>query len=221
MCCLGWSQLFFQGGSYTPGVTWYTTMSGKRSPIRVPLSAWEAQSHPTLRGPRYCSPPGSSVHEMGCHFLLLGVFPTQGSHPSLLRLLHWQADSLSLSSHLGRLSEKQPNFNKNSHWIGLNPAKCRIQVLWREECPDWQVPECLSQSPRPEDRMDAWLFMTNHRAPLDLVTRQISPGPQAATRARKGIKACEPAGELFSYSTFFWLSCCCCWTIFTVGRGGP
>ena len=127
MCCLGWSQLFFQGGSYTPGVTWYTTMSGKRSPIRVPLSAWEAQSHPTLRGPRDCSPPGSSVHEMGCHFLLLGVFPTQGSHPSLLRPLHWQADSLSLSSHLGRLSEKQPDFNKNSHWIGLNPAKCRIK----------------------------------------------------------------------------------------------
>ena len=28
---------------------------------------------------------------MGCHFLLKGVFPTQGSNPGLL---HWQADSL-------------------------------------------------------------------------------------------------------------------------------
>ena len=28
---------------------------------------------------------------MGCHFLLQGVFPTQGSN---LSLLHWQADSL-------------------------------------------------------------------------------------------------------------------------------
>ena len=33
---------------------------------------------------------------VGSHFLLQGIFPTQGSHPSLLRLLHWQADSLPL-----------------------------------------------------------------------------------------------------------------------------
>ena len=37
---------------------------------------------------------------MGCHFLLQGIFPTQGSNPGPLRLLHWQADSLSLC-HLG------------------------------------------------------------------------------------------------------------------------
>ena len=29
---------------------------------------------------------------MGCHFLLQGIFPTQGSSLCLLRLLHWQAD---------------------------------------------------------------------------------------------------------------------------------
>ena len=29
-----------------------------------------------------------------CHFLLQGIFPTQGSNPCLQRLLHWQADSL-------------------------------------------------------------------------------------------------------------------------------
>ena len=34
---------------------------------------------------------------MGCHFLLQGIFPTQGSNP---HLLHWQADSLPLN-HLG------------------------------------------------------------------------------------------------------------------------
>ena len=37
-----------------------------------------------------CSPPGSSVHgsfqtRVGSHSLLLGIFPTQGSSPSLLR----------------------------------------------------------------------------------------------------------------------------------------
>ena len=31
---------------------------------------------------------------MGCHFLLQGVFPTQGLNPHHLCILHWQADSL-------------------------------------------------------------------------------------------------------------------------------
>ena len=31
---------------------------------------------------------------MGCHVLLWGIFPTQGSNPGLLRLLHRQAGSL-------------------------------------------------------------------------------------------------------------------------------
>ena len=37
--------------------------------------------------------PGKNT-EVGCHFLLQGIFLTQGS---TLRLLHWQADSLLLS----------------------------------------------------------------------------------------------------------------------------
>ena len=55
----------------------------------------------TLCEPMDCSPPGSSVHMIlqsripeskkkkkntgvGCHFLLQGIFPTQGSNPGLL-----------------------------------------------------------------------------------------------------------------------------------------
>ena len=34
---------------------------------------------------------------VGSHVLLQGMFPTQGLNPSLLHLLHWQADSLPLS----------------------------------------------------------------------------------------------------------------------------
>ena len=44
--------------------------------------------------PRDC--PGKNIG-VGCHFLLQGIFQTQGSNP---RLLHWQVDSLPLS-HLG------------------------------------------------------------------------------------------------------------------------
>ena len=33
---------------------------------------------------------------MGCHFILQGIFPTQGSNLHLLHLLHWQVGSLPL-----------------------------------------------------------------------------------------------------------------------------
>ena len=53
-----------------------------------------------LCDPVDCSPPGSSVHGIlpgknagvGCHFLLKGIFLTQGSNLHLLHLLHWQVD---------------------------------------------------------------------------------------------------------------------------------
>ena len=40
--------------------------------------------------------PGKSTG-VGCHALLQGIFPTQGSIPHLLCLLHWQVGSLSLA----------------------------------------------------------------------------------------------------------------------------
>ena len=39
--------------------------------------------------------PGKNTG-VGCHFLLQGIFPAQGSNLHLLHLLHWQADSLPL-----------------------------------------------------------------------------------------------------------------------------
>ena len=61
-------------------------------------------SCPTLCDPMDCSPPDSSVHGdlqarivvMGCHALLQGIFPAQGSKLRLYCLLHWQAGSLPL-----------------------------------------------------------------------------------------------------------------------------
>ena len=70
-----------------------------------------------------CGSPGSSVDEVsqarilgvGFHFLLQGIFLTQGSN---LNLLHWQADSLPLN-------------HKGSHfaWVLLlteEPLGCNI-----------------------------------------------------------------------------------------------
>ena len=53
------------------------------------------QSYLAFCDPMDCSPLGSSVRRIfqakntgvGCHFLLQGIFPTQGSN---LCLLHWQ-----------------------------------------------------------------------------------------------------------------------------------
>ena len=40
--------------------------------------------------------PGKNTG-VGCHALLQGIFPTQGSNPYLLCLLHWQVGSLPLA----------------------------------------------------------------------------------------------------------------------------
>ena len=66
------------------------------------LCAW---SPLILYNPMDCSPPGFSVHEIILARILVwvaipfsrGIFPTQGSNPSLLQLLHWQVHSLPLS----------------------------------------------------------------------------------------------------------------------------
>ena len=65
------------------------------------------QSRLTLCDPVDCSPLGSSPWDfqarilgVGCHFLLQGIFPSQGLNPRLLCLLYWQVDSPPLH-HMG------------------------------------------------------------------------------------------------------------------------
>ena len=59
-----------------------------------------AQLCPTLCDLMDCSPPGSSSYGilqariLECHFLLQGIFLTQGLTLHLLYLLHWQVNSL-------------------------------------------------------------------------------------------------------------------------------
>ena len=71
----------------------------------------------TLCDPMDCSPPGSSVHGdspgkntgVGCHALLQGIVPTQGSNPGLPHcrwILYWlshQGSPLSIKSLLNSL----------------------------------------------------------------------------------------------------------------------
>ena len=66
---------------------------------------------PTLRNPMDSLQPGrlfwpwkfpSKNTGVGCHFLLLGIFPTHASNPHILRPLHWQAESV-ISIHTSTL----------------------------------------------------------------------------------------------------------------------
>ena len=68
---------------------------------QVCIRAKSSQSCPTLCDPLDCSPPDSSAHGdspgkdtgVGCHALIQGVFPIQGSNLHLLFLLQRQAGS--------------------------------------------------------------------------------------------------------------------------------
>ena len=67
--------------------------------------------------------PGFSVHGIlqarntgvGCHALLQGIFPTQGSNPHLFCLLHWQAGSLPLGP-----PRKPWNHHNTVNWLYSN-----------------------------------------------------------------------------------------------------
>ena len=89
--------------------------------------------------------PGKNTG-VGCHFLLQGIFPTQGSNPGLFHLLHWQADSLPLS-HLG--SPRGTGLTIKGNWERKRRESRReIQRLW---CPgsQWQrhfTQGCYSQT---------------------------------------------------------------------------
>ena len=57
----------------------------------------------TVCNPMDCSPPGywdspGKNTGVGCHALFQGTFPTQGSNPSFLSLLHWQVGSFTTSA---------------------------------------------------------------------------------------------------------------------------
>ena len=92
-------------------VTFHLEQNWKQFPSHrsIPVTWWwlcvcakPLQLHPTLW--LHCSPPGSSVHQdfpgknsgVGCHALLQGIFPTQGSNLGL----HWKWILYSLN-HLG------------------------------------------------------------------------------------------------------------------------
>ena len=71
--------------------------------------------------------PGKNT-EVGCHFLLQGMFLTQGSNPCLMCLLLWQADSLSLH-HLGNLKDNNIVYYSEVKWKLLSHVQL-FAISW-------------------------------------------------------------------------------------------
>ena len=110
-----------------------------------------AHSCPTLCHPMDYSPPGSSVHEdspgknteVGCHALLQGIFPTQGSNPGLPhcrqilyhlsyqgspRILEWVACPFSMGSSQSRNQTSISCIAGGFQWTSTNN---QINIMWQ------------------------------------------------------------------------------------------
>ena len=102
--------------------------------------------------PMDCSPPGSSVHGILqariLEWVLQGIFPTHRLNPSLLRLLHWQADSFPLESPgkpqrqyslavTGELIELRGGYTCSVGWHDHHREVVRSLVWkkWIQQCP--------------------------------------------------------------------------------------
>ena len=89
---------------------------------------------------------------MGCHFLLQGIFSTQGRNSHLLCLLHWQACSLPLAP---------PGKSRYSHIAGQTFLWQRVQPRVsapRTPNPVWVPGMCRLQAvPRDFSRLCRWL----------------------------------------------------------------
>ena len=113
-----------------------------RSEQRVQCSCLHTELCPALCNPTDCTYPWNFLSKntrVGCHFLLQGIFLTQGSNSSLPHLLYWQVDSLPLvpprlgerlkwlrlcGDHLGPCSSSQVEFStgfsrKSSHFSAV------------------------------------------------------------------------------------------------------
>ena len=84
-----------------------------------------AQLYPILYDHMDCSPPSSwdfpgKNTGVGCHALLQGIFPTQGSNP---RLLHWQVSSFTTEP------PEKPSFLSTNRQIRNHPQKSQLYHL--------------------------------------------------------------------------------------------
>ena len=125
--------------------------------LRLPLPhcppgcacAKSLQSCPTLCDPMCSSLPGSCQWDspakntgVGCQAHLQGIFPTQGSNPRVICLLHWQAGSLPLATTC-LLSDKLHAYKPLSQTPSAGKPK---GTSWHVIVRKWQIPFICSNA---------------------------------------------------------------------------
>ena len=128
--------IFQWNWSREAGRPYCPTLTLSHSGVWPSLKVLVAQLCLTLCDPMDCSPPGSSVHfpdkstGVGCYFLFQGIFPNQGSNPSLLHCRQTLPSEPPPSlEHL-----KRDNSRKHCCWGGPEVETRRASDrLWREQ----------------------------------------------------------------------------------------
>ena len=95
-----------------------------------------------------CSLPGSSVHgdspgnntEVGCHALLQGIFPTQGSNPGSPIILEWVFMPSSRGSVGIKTAQPTWSFRSTANWPAQTLSLPRIPRHHRGASPNSGVP---------------------------------------------------------------------------------
>ena len=103
--------------------------------------------------------PGKNTR-VGCHFLSQEIFPTQGSSPYLLRLLHWQVGSLPLmplgkpSRHHVGTQRRQPEISGDPRTLPLFSQKEGLSG--RHSLPDLKESANALRMREAADRANGW-----------------------------------------------------------------
>ena len=149
--CLGWEWGLAEGEHVLCSISFWVLIQGRLwlpiklkalegrrsstnrrslSHVQLFLTPWTAVCQAPLRMEFPGKNPGA-----GCHFLLQGIFLTQGSNPRLLHLLHWRAGLFTPEPPGKPIEEDTPDeckpkerhvsgfnvtWNKNSRWSFCN-----------------------------------------------------------------------------------------------------
>ena len=130
-----WAKVGRRRGTHRQQVS--SARGGKEDQQRVCVCLRKSLSHVWLFAALClhlcsCESPGKNTG-VGCHALLQGIFPTQGSNPCLLHPLHWQVGSLPLAPH-GKPSKGQRHEiqERRRFQEDINGNNNNIKVKWGE-----------------------------------------------------------------------------------------
>ena len=149
-----WKEVWWAKWGFS-GLWWSCSYNKARY---QPPGSWEpsyrdnmclvAQWYPTLYDHMDCSPPGSSVHGdspgkntgVGCHTLLQGIFPSQGSNPGLPHC-RWIFYHLSHQGSPIKLEWVADPFSRGTSWPR---NQTRVSCIAGGFCTSWAIWEALS-----------------------------------------------------------------------------